>query len=109
MTGALLNAPLDLRIVRPDGQVRWVRLYYELKRDVRGRARRSVGLMLDIDERKRQELALIEAEKAAQAGARGQVALPGLGQPRDPHPDERRAGRAAPAQGREACPTTAAS
>jgi signal transduction histidine kinase len=69
MTGALLNAPLDVRIVRPDGQIRWVRLYYELKRDVRGRARRSVGLMLDIDERKRQELALVEAEKAAQAGA----------------------------------------
>ena len=69
MTGTLLNAPLDLRIVRPDGQVRWVRLYYELKRDVRGRAKRSVGLMLDIDERKRQELALVEAEKAAQAGA----------------------------------------
>ncbi|HEX8233043.1 MAG TPA: ATP-binding protein [Caulobacteraceae bacterium] len=69
MKGALLNAPLDLRIVRPDGQSRWVRLYYELKRDVRGRARRSVGLMLDIDERKRQELALIQAEKAAQAGA----------------------------------------
>jgi signal transduction histidine kinase/CheY-like chemotaxis protein len=67
MTGTLLNAPLDLRIVRPDGQVRWVRLYYELKRDVRGRARRSVGLMLDIDERKRQELALVEAEKAALA------------------------------------------
>jgi len=69
MTGALLNAPLDVRVVRPDGQVRWVRLYYELKRDVRGRARRSVGLMLDIDERKRQELALVEAEKAAQSGA----------------------------------------
>jgi signal transduction histidine kinase/CheY-like chemotaxis protein len=69
MTGSLLNAPLDLRIVRPDGAVRWVRLYFELKRDVRGRARRSVGLMLDFDERKRQEIALIEAQRAAQAGA----------------------------------------
>jgi signal transduction histidine kinase/ActR/RegA family two-component response regulator len=68
MTGSLLNAPLDLRIVRPDGAVRWVRLYFELKRDVRGKARRSVGLMLDFDERKRQELALIEAQRAAQAG-----------------------------------------
>jgi len=68
MTGSLLNAPLDIRIVRPDGAVRWVRLYFELKRDVRGKARRSVGLMLDFDERKRQELALIEAQRAAQAG-----------------------------------------
>jgi signal transduction histidine kinase len=69
MTGSLLNAPLDIRIVRPDGAVRWVRLYFELKRDVRGKARRSVGLMLDFDERKRQEIALIEAQRAAQAGA----------------------------------------
>lgn len=68
-TGTLLNEPLDIRVVRPDGAVRWMRLYYELRRDSRGRARRSVGLILDIDERKRQEIALMEAERAAQAGA----------------------------------------
>jgi PAS domain S-box-containing protein len=68
-TGSLLNEALDLRIVRPDGEIRWMRLYYELRRDLSGKARRSVGLILDIDERKRQELALVAAEREAQAGA----------------------------------------
>ncbi len=74
-TGALLNEPLDLRVVRPDGAVRWMRLYYELRRDVQGRPRRSVGLILDVDERKRQELALVAAERAAQAGTEAKSAF----------------------------------
>ena len=44
-----------------------MQLYYELKHDARGRIRKSVGLVLDIDERKRQELALVEAERQALA------------------------------------------
>jgi signal transduction histidine kinase len=68
-SGTALNEPLDVRVIRPDGAARWMRLYYELRRDMRGKASRSVGLILDVDERKRAELALVEAERAAQAGA----------------------------------------
>jgi signal transduction histidine kinase/AmiR/NasT family two-component response regulator len=66
-TGALLNQSLDLRVVRPDGSMRWVRFYCELRRNPGGALKHSVGLLLDIDERKRQMLALAEAERAAQA------------------------------------------
>jgi signal transduction histidine kinase/CheY-like chemotaxis protein len=65
--GALLNQSLDLRVVRPDGAVRWMRFYYELRRNPSGRVKHSVGLVLDIDERKRQMLALADAERAAHA------------------------------------------
>ena len=66
-TGALLNQTVDLRVVRPDGGVRWVRTYYELRRGAGGKIKHSIGLLLDIDERKRQMLALAEAERRAQA------------------------------------------
>ncbi len=67
--GAALKAPMDVRVARPDGSLRWMRLYSEARRDAHGEVLRSVGLLLDIDERKRQELALVEAERAANAGA----------------------------------------
>ncbi|HEY4031681.1 MAG TPA: ATP-binding protein [Caulobacteraceae bacterium] len=66
-TGAMLHQSLDLRVLREDGQVRWVRLYYELRRDRTGRLKRCIGMLIDIDERKRGELALAEAERAAKA------------------------------------------
>jgi PAS domain S-box-containing protein len=66
-TGAMMHHSLDLRVVRPDGSVRWVRLYYEIRRDKAGRYKRCVGMLIDIDERKRSELALAEAERAAKA------------------------------------------
>jgi PAS domain S-box-containing protein len=65
--GTLLNQSLELRVVRPDGGIRWMRFYYELRRDAAGKIIHSVGLVLDIDERKRQMLALADAERAAQA------------------------------------------
>jgi len=66
-TGTLLNKTLDLRVIRPDGGVRWVRFYYELRRSPGGKLRHGVGLLLDIDERMRHMLALAEAERTAQA------------------------------------------
>ncbi|WP_332768836.1 ATP-binding protein [Phenylobacterium sp.] len=59
--------PLDARVLLPDGSERWVRIFSEIQKDVTGRWRRSIHLIKDVDQRKRQELALVEAEKAAQA------------------------------------------
>ena len=64
-TGTMMNHSLDLRIVRKDGEMRWVRLYYEMRRDRAGRWKHCVGMLIDIDQRKRGELALAEAERAA--------------------------------------------
>jgi PAS domain S-box-containing protein len=64
-SGTMMHQSLDLRVVRQDGSVRWVRLYYEIRRDKGGRYKRCVGMLIDIDERKRGELALAEAERAA--------------------------------------------
>ena len=66
-SGAMLHHSLDLRVLRPDGGVRWTRLYYEIRRDKDGRFKRCVGMLIDIDERKRSELALAEAERSANA------------------------------------------
>jgi PAS domain S-box-containing protein len=66
-TGAMMHQSLDLRVMRQDGSVRWVRLYYEIRRDRAGRFKRCVGMLIDVDERKRDELALAEAERAAKA------------------------------------------
>jgi PAS domain S-box-containing protein len=66
-TGSMMNHSLDLRILRKDGAMRWVRLYYEARRDRAGRWKHCVGMAIDIDQRKRGELALAEAERAASA------------------------------------------
>jgi PAS domain S-box-containing protein len=60
--------PLEVRIVRPLGDARWVRIYTEIEKDTDGRRLGAVSLLMDIDEAKRQELALIAAERAAHAG-----------------------------------------
>jgi PAS domain S-box-containing protein len=66
-TGAMMHHSLDLRVLSRDGGVRWVRLYYEIRRDRAGKFKRCVGMLIDIDERKRGELALAEAEREAKA------------------------------------------
>ena len=58
-------APLEFRLTHSDGAVRWVRVHMEIQHDALGRPRKSVGLLLDIDDRKRQELALAAAERQA--------------------------------------------
>jgi len=59
------NISMEFRIHMMDGAERWVRVFYRLDRPTR----KGVGLILDIDARKRQELALVEAQRAAEAGA----------------------------------------
>jgi PAS domain S-box-containing protein len=63
------HEPTDFRILLPSGETYWVQIHGEQQLDAQGRRTKIVGLILDIDARKRQELALVEAERAAQAAA----------------------------------------
>jgi PAS domain S-box-containing protein len=65
----------EARIMTPSGEARWMRVFHHLKRDSKGRWLKGVGLVHDFDQRKRQELALIEAQEAAQAGAEAKAAF----------------------------------
>jgi len=56
---------VDVLVARPDGD-RWMRICCNIERDAELRPERVVGLMFDIDERKRQELELVEAQRVAQ-------------------------------------------
>ncbi len=67
--GSGRHEPVEFRIVLPDGEPRWVQVHGERMMGEDGQLIRTVGLLLDIDARKRQELALVEAERAAQAAA----------------------------------------
>ena len=58
--------PVDVRLRRGD-EYPWVRFYLEIERNAEGEPTRSVGLFLDIDQEKRQELALEEARRIAEA------------------------------------------
>ena len=61
--------PVNVQLLRPDGE-RWVRIYFEAERDAEGKPRRGVGLMIDVDEGMRQEIALTEARETAEAATR---------------------------------------
>ncbi|MEO8113447.1 MAG: ATP-binding protein, partial [Phenylobacterium sp.] len=65
----------EARIVRADGEARWVRVFHHLKVARNGRWLKAVGLIHDFDARKRQELALLEAQQAAEAGADAKAAF----------------------------------
>ncbi len=65
----------EARVITPSGEARWVRVHHHLKRDRNGRWLKGVGMIHDFDERKRQELALIEAQRAAEAGAEAKAAF----------------------------------
>lgn len=58
---------IDARLYRPNGGEQWVRLFMRVQRNEQGVPVRAVGLMLDIQQQKQQELALIEAKKQAEA------------------------------------------
>ncbi len=60
-------APFECRLVHEDGAVRWIRGHLDILHDTLGRPQRAVGLILDIDEHKRQELALLDAKRQATA------------------------------------------
>ena len=58
---------IDARLYRPAGGDQWVRIFMRVQRNEHGVPVRAVGLMLDIQEEKLDELALIEAKKQAEA------------------------------------------
>ena len=60
---------VDARLITASGQERWMRIFHEVRNDAAGRARKAFGMILDIDEAKRAELALVQAERAAQAAS----------------------------------------
>jgi PAS domain S-box-containing protein len=57
----------DVRVTTPHGDGKWIRIFHEVRTEAGGRVRKAFGLILDIDEKKRAELALVAAERAAQA------------------------------------------
>ena len=61
-----LASSVEARLLRPDGAL-WVRLYWQNECDEAGAPIRGVGLMLDIDDQKLQELALTEARFLAES------------------------------------------
>jgi PAS domain S-box-containing protein len=65
-TGDFESAPH--RIVRPDGTVRWVMVLGHVERDSRGQPRNIQGVTIDITEQKRQERALLAAQKLEAVG-----------------------------------------
>jgi signal transduction histidine kinase/CheY-like chemotaxis protein len=56
----------EARLARKDGDL-WVRVYWQTECDAAGEPVRGVGLLLDIDQQKRQELALTEARLLAES------------------------------------------
>jgi PAS domain S-box-containing protein len=65
----------EARIVTDTGEERWVRVLHHLKVARNGRWLKAVGLIHDFDARKRQELALIEAQQAAEAASEAKAAF----------------------------------
>jgi PAS domain S-box-containing protein len=65
--GANTSGSFEARIVRPDGETLWVRVSHYLKTGRGGRWQKAVGLVQNFDVYKRQELALLEAQQAAEA------------------------------------------
>jgi PAS domain S-box-containing protein len=61
----------ECRIIRPDGEIRWIRACGDLYRDSAGNSTRMFGTVEDISERKRQEAELRESEQRFQAMANG--------------------------------------
>ncbi|WP_293365758.1 PAS domain-containing protein [Phenylobacterium sp.] len=74
-TGSSPAGAFDARIVRPDGETRWIRVSHHLKVGKNGRWLKAVGLIQDFDARKRQEIALLEAQQAAEAAGEAKSAF----------------------------------
>jgi PAS domain S-box-containing protein len=74
-TGSSPAGAFDARIVRPDGETRWIRVSHHLKVGKGGRWLKAVGLIQDFDARKRQEIALLEAQQAAEAAGEAKSAF----------------------------------
>lgn len=65
----------EARAISDAGQERWIRVFHHLTTDRKGRWLRGVGLVQDFDQRKRQELALISAQRAAQSAGEAKTAF----------------------------------
>ena len=74
-TGDNRAGAFDARIIRPDGETRWIRVSHHLQVAKNGRWLKAVGLIQDFDERKRQEIALSEAQRAAEAAGEAKSAF----------------------------------
>jgi two-component system, sensor histidine kinase and response regulator len=65
-----IKSELSYRIVRPDGSVRWIYARCFPVHDPQGKLVRVVGIAEDMTERKRTEVALMQAKEAAEAANR---------------------------------------
>ncbi len=82
---------IEYRFRQKDGRVRWLRDESRLIRDAQGRPQEVFGAWLDITDLSWRRT---QCGKAASSPTRrpGPVGVPGQYEPRDPDPDERRAG-----------------
>jgi PAS domain S-box-containing protein len=70
------EAHAEWRVCLPDGTTRWVEVYGLPTYGETGNVPlKLTGVILDVDERKRQELALVEARQAAEAAAAAKAAF----------------------------------
>jgi len=65
----------EARVILPSGEVRWMRVFHHLKIGRNGRWLKGVGLVHDYDARKRQELDLVNAQRAAEAAAEAKASF----------------------------------
>jgi PAS domain S-box-containing protein len=71
--GARRDIDIELRIVRPDGAVRWVSAKGQTLYDEAGAPRRMVGVTFDITERQLAEVALRESEERFRTAAENMI------------------------------------
>jgi PAS domain S-box-containing protein len=64
------DSPVEFRLVRPDGSIRWIRSHSFPIHDSQGRLHRLVGFAEDVTERHRTERALLAAKDAAEQASR---------------------------------------
>ena len=57
------SSSADYRVVRPNGEVRWIRYAGQVVKDASGRPARMIGTVLDITERQKAEESLREANR----------------------------------------------
>ncbi len=70
-----LPLEIDHRIVRADGEARWVHAFAGFEKDASDRHVRSYGLLVDVTARKAQEIRLAEALEAAESANRAKQAF----------------------------------
>jgi PAS domain S-box-containing protein len=68
LTGDAASLEIEYRIVRPDGEIRWVRVRGFQVRDQAGTLLSLTGIITDITERKRLELQLFQSQKMETVG-----------------------------------------